>query len=157
MGGYAALTAAAMQPALFEGIMTLGTKFDWSAETLEKELKQLVPDKIRDKVPQLASMLEARHGAAWPQLVEATAEMMRQLSTRYNEIESSWKEVSSPVRLMLGDQDKMVTPEETNRVAAILQHAELKILADTPHPIERVNVDVIVTEILHFAGEHRQR
>jgi pimeloyl-ACP methyl ester carboxylesterase len=151
MGGYAALTAAAMQPELFEGVLTLGTKFDWSAETLEKELKQLVPDKIREKVPQLASLLEARHGIRWPELVEATAGMMQQLSLNYIDIESGWKNLHVPVRLMLGDQDKMVTQEETKRIAALLPCAEMKILSDTPHPMERVNVDMIVGETVHFS------
>jgi pimeloyl-ACP methyl ester carboxylesterase len=152
MGGYVALTAAAIEPELFEGVMTLGTKFDWSADTLEKELKQLRPDKIREKVPQLAKILEERHGAAWPQQAEATANMMLHLSARYRDIESTWTGMQRPVRLMLGDQDKMVTLEETNRVAAMLPDAEIKILEETPHQIERVHLVTLVTEILHFTG-----
>jgi pimeloyl-ACP methyl ester carboxylesterase len=152
MGGYVALTAAAIEPELFEGVMTLGTKFDWSADTLEKELKQLRPDKIREKVPQLAKILEERHGAAWPQQAEATANMMLHLSARYRDIESTWTGMQKPVRLMLGDQDKMVTLEETNRVWTILPNAIVKVIANTPHPIERVDISLLMTEVLDFSS-----
>jgi pimeloyl-ACP methyl ester carboxylesterase len=152
MGGYVALTAAAIEPELFEGVMTLGTKFDWSADTLEKELKQLRPDKIREKVPQLAKILEERNGAAWPQQAEATANMMLHLSARYRDIESTWTGMQKPVRLMLGDQDKMVTLEETNRVWTILPNANVKVIANTPHPIERVDISLLMTEVLDFSS-----
>lgn len=150
MGGYVALTAASRAPELFDGVITLGTKFDWSMQTLEKELAQLDPDKIREKVPQLAAMLEKRHGERWPQLVVETANMMRHLSTHHSEIESNWSDMKTRVLMLLGDQDKMVTQQETTQVAELLSNSVMKILPETPHQIERTNTEMLVSEILRF-------
>jgi pimeloyl-ACP methyl ester carboxylesterase len=150
MGGYVALAAASRAPELFEGVITLGTKFDWSPQTLEKELAQLNPDKILEKVPQLAAMLEKRHGERWPQMVIETAAMMRHLSSKYSKLESHWSEMKTRVLMLLGDQDKMVTQHESERAAENIPNAVLKILPNTPHQIERANVELISAEILQF-------
>jgi pimeloyl-ACP methyl ester carboxylesterase len=150
MGGYVALAAASRAPELFEGVITLGTKFDWSPQTLEKELAQLNPDKIQEKVPQFAAMLEKRHGERWPQMVIETAAMMQHLSSNYSKIESQWSEMKTRVLMLLGDQDKMVTQHESARAAEKIPNAVLKILPNTPHQIERANVELISAEILQF-------
>jgi pimeloyl-ACP methyl ester carboxylesterase len=150
MGGYAAITAAAFQPDLFDGIITLGTKFDWSVETLGKELQQLVPEKIREKVPLLASLLEERHGSSWPALVEETANMMRKLSAQHEEIESKWPELKVPVLMLLGEQDKMVSVQESLLISEMLPAAKFTILAETPHQIERINIDLLCSEVISF-------
>lgn len=151
MGGYVALAAMARQPELFEGVITLGTKFDWSAETLVKELRQLQPEKITEKVPRLASLLEERHGVNWPMLVLQTAGMMRLLGDQYRNFESTWTTMNKPVLMLLGDQDMMVTQDESLRVAEILPNVTFKILPDTPHQIERINMEMLAAEVLDFS------
>jgi pimeloyl-ACP methyl ester carboxylesterase len=61
MGGYVALWFARNHPEYVGKIVTLGTKFDWSPESAEKEVKKLNPEKIQEKVPAFARILEHRH------------------------------------------------------------------------------------------------
>ena len=51
---------------------------------------------------------------------------------------------------MLGDRDKMVTLDETVEVYKNLPQAQLAILPNTPHPIEKVNTDRLASEIKSF-------
>ena len=54
MGGYVALHFASKFPNFIEKIITLGTKFDWTPEFAEKEIKMLNPSQIQEKVPAFA-------------------------------------------------------------------------------------------------------
>ena len=54
MGGYVALLWAAQNPGRVASVTTLGTKFIWTTETLEKELKKLEPVTMEEKVPEFA-------------------------------------------------------------------------------------------------------
>ncbi|NRA47992.1 MAG: alpha/beta hydrolase, partial [Phaeodactylibacter sp.] len=51
MGGYVTLNTALKLPGRISKITTLGTKFDWSLESAEKEIKMLNPEKVEEKVP----------------------------------------------------------------------------------------------------------
>ena len=65
MGGFVALHTASRKPGLIGKIITLGTKFDWSTETLAKELRMLNPDLLLAKVPAFAETLIKKHGLQW--------------------------------------------------------------------------------------------
>src|SRR5262245_41134302 len=74
MGGYAAMLFAARHPERIQSVATIGTKYIWTEEGLQKELKKLDPDKMQEKVPQLAEALAMTHGPdRWRDLVKATA------------------------------------------------------------------------------------
>ena len=51
MGGYVALQLARDHPGKIEKIMTLGTKFNWTPESAENEVRMLVPKVIESKIP----------------------------------------------------------------------------------------------------------
>ena len=48
--------------------------------------------------------------------------------------------IGTSTLLMLGDRDKMVTLEETVKVYQHLPKAQMAILPNTEHPIEKVNL-----------------
>ena len=58
MGGYVALYLAYQQPTLLGNIITLGTKFEWSSEIAQKEIKMLDAKTIIEKVPKFAEALQ---------------------------------------------------------------------------------------------------
>nr|MCU0399335.1 alpha/beta hydrolase [Cyclobacteriaceae bacterium] len=61
MGGYVAVWLAHKFPERIGKIYTLGTKFDWSPESAQKEVRKLDPIKIQEKIPAFARILEHRH------------------------------------------------------------------------------------------------
>jgi len=149
-GGYVALALALQKPDLFNRIMTLGTKLDWKAEQAKQEVKMLDPEKIQEKVPQFAEHLKSQHGGNWSALCTQTAEMMLDLGSHPLLNTTNVNKLELPVRLGLGDQDHMVSLEETNAFFKALQNGQMQVFPKTKHPIERVNADLLSEAILQF-------
>lgn len=147
MGGYVALHLEATQPGNFTQIVTLGTKLDWQPESASHEASRLKPDIIAQKVPAFANMLAQRHGDAWKELVEATAQMMIGLGNCPLLNAESAKSINIPVTIMLGDQDNMVTEQESKTFAGALPQGAFRTLPDTPHPIEKVDPSLIASAL----------
>ena len=58
--------------------------------------------------------------------------------------------IQQPVLLLLGDDDKMVTREETEAVQKALPNSRFQLLEQTAHPIEKVNIAVLAEIIREF-------
>ncbi|HTL82074.1 MAG TPA: alpha/beta fold hydrolase [Bacteroidia bacterium] len=145
MGGFVALYLAALYPEYFSRITTLGTKFDWTEEIAEKEVKMLDAEKIAEKVPAFAKELESRHTAiGWRKNLELTSAMMRSLGKKNVLTEKEFAQIKIPVCILLGDSDKMVTREESENAAGKIHGAEFMLLENTPHPIEKVNIAALM-------------
>lgn len=147
MGGYVALYLALKSPEKINKIITLGTKFNWSKEVVEKETKMLVPKTILEKVPAFAKILEVKHGANWKELLLKTAQMMREISTNNYLNTESLKTIENKILVGIGDKDQMVTLEETINVYKALPNANMYMLPNTKHPVEKLNTTVF-TEIV---------
>jgi len=153
MGGYVALALALREPGRVGRIATLGTKFLWTSEYASGETKKLDPLVIEQKVPHFARTLEDRHtGAGWHVVLAKTAEMMVALGQENVLTLDVLSQIENPVRVMVGDRDVTVGVDEAEQVCRALKHGELVVLADTPHPIERVNVEVLVAMRDWLAG-----
>lgn len=138
MGGYVALYAAS-QGLRTKGIVTLGTKMHWTPEGAAKEIAQLQPALIEEKVPAFAAQQAALHAPLdWKAVMQATASMMRDLGNTPLLTGESLASVTCPVYCLRGDQDRMVSAEETRWAVAHLSKASYTELPDTPHPIEKV-------------------
>lgn len=149
MGGYVALWLAHQQPKRIGRIVTLGTKFDWSPESAEKEAKKMNPQKIEEKVPAFAKALRDRHSPCdWKEVLAKTARMMTRLGERPLLTEALMNQVKSTVHILLGDQDEMVDLNFSRQVAAWLPFGKFDLLPNTPHPIEKVNDDFIIDAML---------
>ena len=61
---------------------------------------------------------------------------------------SDYGNIKTTCRLMLADNDEMGTIEETLEVNDALQNATFKLLPNSKHPIEKVDVDLLVKEIV---------
>lgn len=149
MGGYVAIWASHIHPLRVRNMVTLGTKFDWDPASAEREVKKMNPEKIVEKVPAFARLLEARHApVSWKELMNETAQMMTALGQKPLLTESVMKSVSNEVTILLGDQDDMADREYSQRVARWIRNAQFVLLADTPHPIEKVNLSVLLPYLL---------
>lgn len=153
MGGYVALYLAKLHPDRIDRIFTLATKFEWTPEIAEREIRMLNPEKIAEKIPAFAAQLEKRHQPNdWKKVLNQTAEMMVSLGNQNPLKLEDFQNIQNRIRIAIGDQDAMVTLEETIAVYRQLPNATLAVLPDTQHPIEKVNLERLSSELAHFFG-----
>lgn len=144
MGGYVALFAASQHPELISKISTLGTKFSWSIEQAEKEIRMIQPDIIKDKIPQFGEYLESiQNPTNWEQNMIKTQGLMLRLGSNPLLTKDVLAKVECPVKLYLGSKDHMVTKDETLAIKNELHDAEFSILEDVPHPIHLISTKII--------------
>ncbi|MGZ4055265.1 MAG: alpha/beta fold hydrolase [Bacteroidia bacterium] len=154
MGGYAAMFLAKHHPEKVNKIFTLATKFLWSPEIAEKEIKMLDAKKIEEKIPAFAKALSNRHlPNDWKTVLQKTSDMMIDLGKNNPLNLSDYAAIEQPVLVGVGDKDAMVTLEETIDVYRKLKNANLIVLPDTQHPIEKVNVKRLSNEINLFFND----
>jgi pimeloyl-ACP methyl ester carboxylesterase len=151
MGGYIGLWLARHHPGRIERVMTLGTKMEWNPDGAAREINMLDPEMIDIKVPQFGATLRARHGEGrWVEVLQRTALMMESLGGSPALPSEDLQQIETPVRIMVGDRDRMVTIEETVEAYRRLPHGELAVLPDTGHPLENVQVPKLVSAIEGF-------
>lgn len=150
MGGYVAIFTEYGHPGTFGKIMTLGTKFNWTPESSEREVAFLNPEKMKEKAPKYVESLIKLHGDKWTQLCEKTAEMMRYLGALPLITDLTLAAIRIPVRVGIGDDDKMVTVEETMKAFRSLQQGSFLVMPTTPHPLDQVNMDRLAYKIERY-------
>ncbi|MBN8697209.1 MAG: alpha/beta fold hydrolase [Bacteroidetes bacterium] len=148
MGGYVALYLAKHYPERVKKAMTLATKFLWTAEIAQKEVKMLNPEVIAEKLPAFAKTLESRHQPNdWKVVLQKTAAMMLKLGEQNTLSLTDYSSIDQPVMISIGDKDSMVTLEETIAVYRQLKNAQFMVLPNTQHPIEKVDINRLSAEI----------
>jgi len=148
MGGYVALWFAHLHPQRVGKIITLGTKYDWSPVSAEKETNKLDPEKILLKVPAFARILEHRHAPNdWKELLGKTKAMMLSLGNNPLLNKENLNLIHHPTTILLGDQDDMADREYSIQVAKWLPKGEFTLLEATPHPIEKIDLDTLASLI----------
>ncbi len=149
MGGYVALNLAVKHPKLVKKVYTLGTKFNWNTESAQKEVKMLNPTLIEEKIPHFAKHLNRLHQPEdWKQVMTKTANMMVNMANGEKLNESDFIPIEQQVVIGIGSEDNMVTYEESEQVAARLLKAKVVTLEGVPHPIEKVEIGVLVDYVL---------
>ncbi len=152
MGGYIALNLALRNPELVGKIVTLGTKFDWTPTFAAEEVKMLKPELIEVKVPQFAEKLRGDHYPSdWKNVMRKTTDMMQRMGEGEKIKHEDFKQINNEVIIGLGSLDTMVSSEESELIVEELPNAELIILDNFPHTIEKGDASVIagfVREVL---------
>ncbi|MBI3148642.1 MAG: alpha/beta fold hydrolase [Betaproteobacteria bacterium] len=141
MGGFVACLAALEQPQRFSHISTLGTKFRWDAATAAREVPKLDPDTIARKVPKLAAALAQRHGDDWQTVVSRSAELLKHLGEVGEFRDATLARIRTPMCILVGEHDNMVSIAETRAAASCVPHSECRVLPQTPHPLEQVALE----------------
>lgn len=146
MGGYAALTLAATSPDILAGIVTLGTKFEWTPDVAAAGAARLDAALLQAKVPAFAEQLRQRHEDAggWELLLSRTAAFLTGLGADPILQADTLANIRTPVRLVVGSRDDTVTSPEVERMLSLLPNATMHVLADMPHAIERVAIPLLV-------------
>jgi len=155
MGGYVALYIASKYKNKLNRIFITATKFDWNEESSVKESMMLNPIKIEEKIPAFAKTLEKRHSPQeksdnWKVVLNKTAEMMLDLGKKPVLTDKVLEKIENEVLISVGDKDTMVTIEETANAAGKLKNGKLFIFSETEHPIEKIDVKKLSTEIKNF-------
>ncbi len=158
MGGYVALYLAKQQPQLFSEVITLATKFHWDETIAAREVAMLNADVISEKLPSFAAQLQQRHQPNdWKLVLEKTKAMLLQMGNKNPLQLIDYTAISTPVLLLLGDNDKMVTKEETEDVQKALPNSRFQLLENTIHPIEKVNLVLLADIIREFCKNEKQQ
>lgn len=151
MGGYVALFLARHHPSRVGRIFTLATKFAWSESIAEKEIRMLNARKIEEKVPAFAAALAKRHAPQdWKEILKHSADMMVRMGADVPLKEKDFLAIHHPVVVSVGDNDSMVTRDETVDVSRLLRNSRFLVLEDTEHPIEKADPGLLVHEIRTF-------
>lgn len=152
MGGYVALHLAAGHPARVERVATLGTKIRWDPPTAAREVARLDPDVIRAKVPRYAEALAARHERAggWERVLADTADFLRVLGNHPLLTDEVLGRIRQPGCIIVGERDNTVSLDEVGGVSRALINGRVAVLADTPHPIEQVDVARLAAILVDF-------
>lgn len=144
MGGYVALFHKAnFENSPITHVFTYGTKFNWSESSVLKELPMLVPEYIEIKFPSFRDILKDRHGEKWKHLLRSTAHMMQNLEKLDGLTREDLASVEIPVYLMLGDQDRLVSGEETQLAHRHLHHSEVRTITHSKHDLDKANLKEI--------------
>jgi len=153
MGGYAAVSFANNKPKKLGKIITLGTKWDWNPTTSNKEVAMLDPETMTEKVPTYAAKLQALFGEKnWTNVVRNTAALMYDLGNDGGLVEDDFKTIKTDVLILRGSEDKMVTSESSQEIASWLENGIYLEIDAAPHPLEKVDLDVLVHEIVGYCG-----
>lgn len=141
MGGYVALYHKAhMENSSIKKIFTYGTKFNWSQTNVARELQMMNPDHLLEKFPLFVETLKAKHGSRWKHVLRSTAHMMQNLERLDGLTKEDMADIDVPVFLLLGDQDRMVSKEETLLTSSWLHHSLQKTISHSKHELERSNL-----------------
>lgn len=145
MGGYLAMSVAAIRPELIRGLITLGTKWDWSPEIATQEVKMLDTAIMAEKVPTLVELLKVRHSPTnWQEVVEATAKMLKQLGAHPLFNAADLECINMPIFILRGSADRMVSEDESKKVASLVRNGQYAELTDQKHPFEQVNLELLI-------------
>ena len=150
MGGYVALYLAKIAPERVGKIATLGTVLTWSPEKAVAETKLLNPNKIEEKVPAFAKMLDGQHPNGWEDVVQKTKDLLEHLGDHPTLSTEDFKEIDHPVRIHIGDSDSTADLSETVKIYGLMKQAELSVLPATPHPIQKVDQAVLADSLADF-------
>lgn len=151
MGGYAALLFAAQYPELVQSVATLGTKFLWTPEGLQRELRLLDPDAMLAKVPAFAHGLARTHGTAhWRAVVEAVAWNMQVLAAEPLLTPTVADRIICPVLCSVGELDTTAVPNDTLVFASGLWNARVEVIPGARHPFEVVPLDRLKLRLESF-------
>ena len=155
MGGYVAMYLARHYPEKTGRVITLATKYNWNEATAGKEMKQLNPVLIEEKVPSFARLLEERHTASdWKTVVTRTAQLIEELGHQSLLKQADYAQVASPCMLMMGDRDNMVSFQETIEVYKALPLAQFTVMPDTAHPLEKADIPLLAYYIRRFTTQN---
>ncbi len=145
LGGYVALWLAAKNPDYLLKVITLATKFTWDNDAILFESKKL---SLENLLP-IKERLIAMHVVGLDLLLLITTQIIASIAHNYLN-EKVLSNINSPVLLMVGEIDKMVSQQETKQYGSFIKNAKVEILPLQPHLINKMESELIVKYIVGF-------
>ncbi len=143
LGGYVGLRLAAQLPDKVKAVMTFGTIFNWHPEQATKQIGMINPEKIKEKVPTFAAILEETHGDKWMKVLYHTHHLLEKLGAKPLLTEENLSQITCPCIISVGDRDALVTVEESYATYKLIPNAAFTVYANTGHPIEKAPLEKI--------------
>ncbi len=151
MGGYVALYMARHYPERINKIITLATKMEWDHFIALDMTRMIDAEKIAAKAPKLANALtDLHHPNEWKEVLHRTTELFLNLGAGPELLTEDFSKINHEVLLLLGDEDLMVTKDETLAASKLMKNSSVKILTETPHPIEMANAEELADLSMKF-------
>jgi pimeloyl-ACP methyl ester carboxylesterase len=151
LGGFVGMYLARHYPEKVLSLFTMGTKWDWTEVSAQKETAFLNPVKMQEKVPKFTTQLAAIHGETrWITTVNAVRDFMLASAKHPVFSEADYKSVQIPVMIGIGDRDVTANLDATINVYRALPNAQFFVAPNTPHPFERVDISLIVKVLRIF-------
>lgn len=147
LGGYVAIRLDALHPEMVKRVVAIATKFNWTPEGAQIETRMLNPEKVKEKVPAFAKLLEERHGQRWPTVMQRTVSMMLDLGNAPVLTASVLEKVECPVLLIRGSEDNMVSEEESRWAQNLIADARYVEMAFQPHQFEKMDAKALASII----------
>jgi pimeloyl-ACP methyl ester carboxylesterase len=152
LGGYVGMYLAQHHPEKVLSLFTMGTKWDWTEVSAQKETAFLNPAKMQEKVPKFTAQLAAIHGETrWVATVNAVRNFMLESGKSPIFSEADFKNIQIPVMIGVGDRDVTGNLDATIKVYRALPNAQFFVAPNTPHAFERADILLIfnVLRIFH--------
>lgn len=150
LGGYVALRLASHFTEKVKAVMTFGTIFDWHPIQAEKQIAMINPEKIKEKVPVFASILNEAHGDKWMKVLTQTHALLEKLGEKPLLNDENLKDIKAKCLISVGDRDAIVSIQESNYVYKIIPNASLCVYPKTGHHIEKAPHDKIKKDFLEL-------
>lgn len=147
LGGYVGMYIARHHPGRISKLITLATKFHWDETIAAKQQRSFDANVIQEKAPAFAEQLKQMHAPNdWKEVLSKTGAMLTALGNRNSLVIEDYTQVQTEILLIQGDKDRMVTLEETIAVYRALpaNSSRLCVLPGTPHPLEQVDLNLLV-------------
>ena len=143
MGGFVATYLCYTNPSLISKVTTYGTQFNWSPEISAKETQRLNPEIITAKVPAFAKALEKTHGSNWKNILKNTADLMTNLGANNPLNETVLQSIQNEITILRGSEDNMITSDFSRQVSLLLPNSEFHKIKGLPHPLQKVDLNLL--------------
>ncbi len=151
MGGYVVLNLIKQHPERVIKLFTLATKLHWTPDSAARELRNLNPEKIEEKVPKFAEVLKKRHAPNdWKEHLSKTGGLINDLGNGFGLSDKDFEKIQVPVTIGVGTGDVLVSLEESEHVVRLLPNGELKVFEGFKHPIEQIDNEVLCSAMTSF-------
>jgi pimeloyl-ACP methyl ester carboxylesterase len=148
LGGFVALKyCIENEERLPLGVITYATKFNWTDDVRNKFIARLNPSDLQAKGGLFLDTLLSRYGGKWHFLLKQTAQLIDNLP-RHKIEPIDLDELTIPIRIGVGEQDRLVTIDETRHMTKFLSEDSFFLCANSGHELEKTNLDQLTNEII---------
>lgn len=154
LGGYLALYLARFHPERVRGVIGIIVKHVYDEASLAHIAYLARPERIARPGNPRKQELEQIHGAdKWIAVTSNTATLYRSFGRRLPLQIEDLKQIRAPVLLLSGEQDPLVTAQDSRDLAALLPNARLGLFPGTAHPLMKVPIVTAMQATKDFIGE----